>query len=447
LAHRKKIKVGASTLVFELVDVRQQRRLLKVTLLGLGAVVLLLVALKLLLPPDRAAQQIELARHWPAQGDLEKSVAAYEAALRIDPRRAEARDEFTKAKAALDAKRMLHSAEKAAEEEKYDKAKDLVYRVLREFPKHTRALELESVVKAIENADLAYKGRNWSDAVTLLEKAREKYPKSALISSHLDEAQKELLSERSLARAREAMQHQQFEGAEGLLAMIPSNSVYYSEARERLDTIQREKKTAAWVQKAEASYRASQLPEALEAVEEGLKTAPTNSTLLDLRERARKIHEFQPGLTAAEALRESDGLEPLLDGRAVCDSVLKTEPDPLNEIRKRAQTTKASIEQWLRARSESFTTEGQKVQTAGNTKEAVRLFQLALRADPANQSAATAGNKLREQIQRECRKLFGEGLRFEELQEKALAQERFRKVVEIAPPDDEYYKKASAKLK
>jgi pSer/pThr/pTyr-binding forkhead associated (FHA) protein len=447
LVNGNKIKVGVSTLLFELVDLRQRRRLLKIGGLSLAGLILLLAAVKLLQPPDIAGKHIERARQLSGRGELEKALDAYQAALKVEPNRAEAKQEATKIRAALDAKRLLQTAEKDAEEEKYDQAKELVYKVLRDSPKNARALELESVVKSIENATVAVKARNWADAVALLEKAREKYPKSALISARLDGAQQELMAERTLARGKEAFDHHQGDVAEGLLKIIPASSVYYSEAREVLDKVDRERKTAGWLQKAQDHYRTGQLTDALADIEQGLQAAPGDSALTDLRTRVRKLELLQPALAQAGALPASADLEALLNARAACDQVLAAEPDPLNELRKKAADAKVGLDQSLHSISQKFASQAAAVTGPGQAKETLRLYNLAVKADPANQPAVTAAAKIRQDLLRECKKLYGEGLRFEELEQKELAQERFRKVLEIAPPDDDYYKKASAKVR
>jgi pSer/pThr/pTyr-binding forkhead associated (FHA) protein/tetratricopeptide (TPR) repeat protein len=446
LANGQKIRVGVSTLAFELVDLRKRRRTLMKTLAGMAAILVIVGVVKLLMPADLAGREIERARQFRARGELEASVGAYQAALKFEPHRAEAIKELAGVQTALGARKMLAEAEKATEQDRYDKAKELVYRVLRDFPKQQRALELEAIIKSVENSSLAMKARNWGDAVVLLEKARDKYPKSTLIGSRLEAAQSELMAEQALAKGKDALEHHQPDIAQGLFSRVLPTSQYFPEAKEHLDELERDRKATEWLQKAEAHYRQAQLTEALVEIGEGLKVSPTNAVLTNLRERARKMDGLQGPLARSEAIKQTDELEALLGGRTVCNDVLRTEIDPLNELRKRAQQTKSQIDQWLRTLSQNYSEQAETLRASGKTKEALTLFASALKADPENPAAAKAAGKLREAIHGEARKLYGEGLRFEELSEKTLARERFKKILEIAPPDEDYYKKAAAKL-
>lgn len=453
LSNGDKIRVGAAkdgaVLVFEMVDLRKRRKTTRIALISAGAIVVIAVLVKVLQPADVAGQNVEKARQFAAAGNLAKAREAYETALRIDPARAEAKRGLAQVKAALDAREWLGQAEASAVAENYDKAKELVYRVLRDFPKDSRALELETVIKSIENARIAFAARNWSDAVRLLEKAREAYPKSELISVRLAQAQKESVAQQSLAKAKDALQHQQYEMAQGLLVGIVTNSVYYTEAREYLDKIDQERRTADGLAKIQASYREGKLTEALTTladIEKG-SGATANPVLVELRDRVRKMATLTDPLTAAEGMKLEDGVETLLQGRKACDEVLALEQDPLNTIRRRAVEASNHLTQWLQTSAQTYTIQAQDLLKSGNRKEAMRLLLLAVKADSSNTAASQAMNDLRKIIVLECKSLYQKGIVHEELGQADLAREMFKKVLEIGSPGEEYFEKATRKLK
>jgi tetratricopeptide (TPR) repeat protein len=322
--------------------------------------------------------------------------------------------------------------------------------VLRDFPKDSRALELETVIKSIESAKIAFAARNWSDAVRLLEKAREAYPKSDLISVRLAQAQKEGVAQQSLAKAKDAIQHKQYDMAQGLLVGIVTNSVYYTEAREWLDKIDLEQRTAGAVTKLQASYREGNLTEALTTlaeIEKGSGGATAFPILAEWRDRLRKMEALTGPLASAEGLKQEDSVEALLQGRKTSDEVLGLEQDPLNTIRRRAAEVSTRLTQWLQSTAQAYTAQAADLLKSGNRKEAVRLLTLAVKADGNNKDASAAMSDLRKQIVLECKSLYQKGIVHEELGQADLAREAFKKVLDIGLPGEEYFEKATRKLK
>jgi len=77
----------------------------------------------------------------------------------------------------------------------------------------------------------------------------------------------------------------------------------------------------------------------------------------------------------------------------------------------------------------------------------MRLLMLAARADTNNEAAVQALTGVRRQIVADCRSLYQQGLVHEELGQPDLAAAKFKKVLEIGLPGEEYYEKAARKLK
>jgi len=446
LSNGQKVKVGVSTLSFEMVDLAKQRRTLKFAAIGAGALILILILVKVLQPADVAGQHIAKGDTLVQAGELSKALEEYQSALKIDPKRAEARKGLDFVRTELESRDTLKAAEVAAREENYDKAKELVYRVLRNS-NSSRAREMEAIIKAIENAKIAYTARNWADAIKLLEKARVAYPKSNLIALRLADAEKELAAQQSLAKAEDALKHSQTDMAEGMLKAIPEASVYYTAAKEHLDNIERDRKVASWLVKAQAGYREGQVAAALTEIENGLQALPNSVSLIALRDRVRKVEGLSGGLANAEGLVETAAVDALLQGRQQCADVLAAEADPLNAFRKRAQAAHARLNQWLQVASQKFATEAASALQGNNRPEAVRLYLLSLKADPGNLSAKEAADKLRAAVSADCRALYQKGIVHEDLGQGDLAREAFKQVLAIGFPGEEYYERALKKLK
>ena len=447
LANGQKIKIGISTLVFEMTDLRKQRRNLKIALISTVSIVVIAVLVKLLQPADIAGQHIALAQSYTAQGELAKAMAEYGMALKVDPNRVEAKRGLAQAKGELEARDILTIAETAAAAENYDKAKELVYRVLRDVPQSSRAKELEAVIKSIENAKIAFASRNWSDAKRLLEKAQDAYPQSKLIRLRLEQAQKELTAQSNIAQAKNALQHQQLDMAEPLLQSIPPGSVYFTEAKEALDQISKNRQIAGFLNKAQALYRDGHLPEALTEIDSGLQQSPDNSLLLNLQKRIRQMEALYKPLEAAEALSQPNDVAALLQNRKACEDIVSLEEDPLNTLRKRAQAAEAQISGKLQEAAQTAAASAAQALQAGNRKEALRLFDLAVKANASDQNVVDQRDKLRQQIVADCRALYQKGIVHEELGQSDLAHKAFQQVIDTGIPGEDYYERAVKKLK
>src|SRR5665213_24804 len=447
LANGQEIKIGVSTLAFELKDLQKQRRNLKIALISIVSIVVIAVAVKFLQPPDVAGQHISLARSYAAQGELAKAQEEYEMALKVDPNRVEAKRGLTRTKGEIEAREVLTVAETDAAAENYDKAKELVYRVLRDFPQNSRAQELEAVIKSIENAKIAFASRNWTDAKRLLEKAQDAYPQSKLIRMRLDQAQKELTAQSNLAQAKDALQHQQLDTAEPLLQSIPPSSVYFTEAKEALDQISKNRQIAGFFDKAQALYRDGHLSEALTEIDAGLQQARDSSLLLGLQSRARQMTALVKPLAEAEAMNQPDDVNALLQNQKACTDAINLEADPLNTLRKRAQAAQVQIQGKLAQAAQAAAAKAATTLQAGDRKGALQLYDLAVKADPANQDYVGQRDALRNKIVADCHDLYDKGIVHDDLGQADMARQSYQQILKIGIPGEDYYERAVKKLK
>jgi tetratricopeptide (TPR) repeat protein len=395
-------------------------------------------------PPDIAGQHIAVASSYFQKGDLTNALSEFQAALKSDPNRAEAKRGVANIKDILEARDTLASAEREAAAENYDKAKDLCYRVLRNFPNYGRALELQAVIKSIENAKIAFAARNWNDAIRLLEKAQEAYPKSELIRLRLEQVQRESAAEAGLTRANDALQHQQPDMAQPLLESIPTNSVYFIEARQALDGISRGRRLQKSLADAQSYYRGGNIPDALGAIASGLQQSADNALLLDLQNHIRAMALLMKPVDAA--LGEAESINSLLEGEKACEDAIAFEKDPLNALRKRAQSTETALgEKLVRIAQSSAARAGDMLQS-GDRKGALRQYDQAVKATPGDQNLLALRDKLRLEIVADCRASYQKAIVYEELGQKDLAKASYQEVLNTGLPGDDYYERANRKL-
>lgn len=443
----QKIKIGQSTLVFKQVNIRRQRRLRNRILLGTGILIVVLGVVKLLQPPDLAGRSVDQALKYYSQGELEKALECYQAALKFDAQSAPAREGVRQVKAELTARDALAAAEAAAGKENYERAKELCYQVLRELPGNARARTMEAVIKSIENARIAVSARNWGDAVRLLEKARETYPNSALVRQRLEAATRELDAEQNLVKAAECLQHKQADMAESCLKAIPESSVYYIEARSRLDNIALDHKIVEYWNKAQSCYQQGLMNEALVEIDAGLRVVPSSASLQGLREKIRQIQPLIEPLASAEAMTSPDDVDSLLRGVRTCETVIQKEVDPLNAVLKRAVKAQAALQKRLHELSQENTTKADAAMAAGRTKEAFVFLKQAVQADAGNSAASRDMEAVRRKITAAARSLYQKGIVHEELGQADLARQAFTEVMAVSVPDEVYYERAARKLK
>lgn len=450
LSNGDKIKAGVSTLVFEITDLRKARRNLNIALVAIILIAGIAVAIKLW--PDPAGQHIQAARHWEAGGDLTNALAEFQLARGIDPGRSEAQNGCKRIQDKIQAEDMLKKAEAAAEAEDYDGALGVVYRVERIDADNARAAQLEAVIKSISEAKIALDHHIWQEAVAHLEKARETYPNSKLIATRLEQAKKELTAERSLSDARDAFEHEQWDKAKALLSEIPATSLYANEAAQYSGRIDQQEKTAAALSRAKTLYQKGQLTGTLSEIDAGLKAKPDSAPLLQLQKQVRLLAGLYDSLNSAEGLKEGDDLDLLLQGRKACGEVLQTENDPLNALVIRANDTQNRIGQWLQNLSQSYTDKAQSLLQSATARdpatrrEALRLFNLAAKADENNQTAAQAAKSLHHNIVQDCEMLEQKGERYVELGLPNEARNYFRQVIDNALPEDKCYRLAKDQL-
>ena len=447
LENGQRIKIGVSTLFYKKTNLRKQRQLRNRVILGTVIMAGLLGAAKLLQPTDVAGKYVTDAEGLYKRGDLTKALEGYQAALAKDANRAEAKAGIKAVRLELAARDTLAEAEAVAGKGNYDRAKELCFQVRRNSPNNQQALNLEAVIKSIENAKVAASSKNWGDAVALLEKAKETFPESTLVSQRLDVATNESLAEQNLARAKKCLEHQQVDLAEVALQAIPDSSVYYIEARERLDNIASNRKVAEYLSRAKAKYQKGLIAEALLECDSGLQASPANTWMLDVRDRIRRVEPLIGPLANAEAMGTPDAVVMLRSQLQACDSLLQVEDDPLNVLRKRAGEAKKRLAARLTELSGENYVMAESSLKVGNQREALRLYKLALRADTNNANAAQALEKVQKKMTAAARSSYQRGIVHEELGQTDLARQAFRTALELSAPDEDYYIRASNKLK
>jgi tetratricopeptide (TPR) repeat protein len=268
-----------------------------------------------------------------------------------------------------------------------------------------------------------------------------------LIRLRLNQAQKELTAQQNLAQANDALQHQQLDMAQPLFQSIPATSVYFTEAKQSLDDIAKSRQVAGYLSNAQALYRDGRITEALTEIDSGLQQASDSKLLLDMQSRVRQMEALLKPLETAESLSQPDNVKALLRDQKTCEDVVALETDPLNSLRKRAQATEAQIADKLVQAAQSAAGKAAVLLQAGNRKDALISYDLAVKANPGDQNVVGLRDQLRQKIVADCRASYQKGIVHEELGQSDQARVAYQVVLKIGIPGEDYYERATRKLK
>mgnify|MGYP006281062749 CR=1 FL=1 len=131
----------------------------------------------------------------------------------------------------------------------------------------------------------AVKEREWSHARTKFETARELDPELPGVNAQLKRLDVESTAEKSLEKARAALEENKSQHAIDLAEAIPRDSVYYEDAREIIRRQRRKSRLAALYDKANGQFGDGKNQKALSTIQRILNTVPNHEKALTLRRR------------------------------------------------------------------------------------------------------------------------------------------------------------------
>lgn len=448
LKHGDKIRIGTAAMEYSEVDpVRLKKMRIRIVAAAVGVLLLLLIA-KLFQPEDKAVRYIAQGRQLLQQNKYEEATALFEKAIEEKPS-AEAKKWLSMARSQSEAQLYLAQAEEAALTENYEEARDICHKVLRLHPEHEEAKAFLAVMKQVGDAKVAENARNWPDATRLYENALKAYPNSAVLKAGLARCSDELRAKTSLARAEALIEEKQYEAAEQALASTATNSAYFSETVEKMTGIQLLKFAADKFEEAQKAYRAGQVESALQSIREGLAKAPGYDDLAKLQSDIELITPLAKRLEGSEQLVSSEDVDSIRDMVRECESVMniRARSPEVDRIKAKAATFAQKLKERLAEIATEQTWKGDQSLAAGNKRDALIAYRMAVRADPGNQKAELTAAKLQKELRPLAKEHFQQALVHEELGQLDLAVAEFEMVLEISIPGDTYYDRALEKLK
>ena len=446
LKNGQRIRIGGSTFVFTAVDPQKRKFMVTIAAVSTIFVVLLVMVAVLMTPEDPLAVFMTQGKECFKKGEYTLAKEAFEKVLQARPSDPEAKHGIQMAKQGLEREEILNEARKSAEDEQYDAALETCYQLLRQYPNYKKAKELEQVITTVKNAQVAFGGKNWPDAIEYLKKARQQYPTSALLSRMLDRAQSELVAQQNLGKAKEFLANKQSDNAQELLLGIPQTSAYYIEARGILQDIKSSDAIAGIVMDARDAFRDGNTDRALTLVGNGLAQQPNNAQLLDLKKHMEKVVPLARYVEPGNSLLQSDDTQAIRDMIDACNRLVDAEIDAQNKLRVNAATLAAGLQARLTEIEREAMSKAEALLAQNDRIGAYKHFAEALKANPANKRAASVVEDIRSGVVADCKKYYQQGLVHEELNQRDLAIAAFEKVVATGLEGDSYYERAKSKM-
>ena len=172
---------------------------------------------------------------------------------------------------------------------------------------------------------------------------------------------------------------------------------------------------------------------------------------------AERIERNQKAATYASQVRKQKGLfskasalekegKPL-EALALYEQVAVSRlPDPEN-LKSQAKRNIASIQQTLTSKQAEYEKEAEAATKKGDLKSAVTLLKQALAINPQNETLKGRVNSTVNELKKQMQNLYQEGVLEESVGEVEAAKVKWKKILEMSVPEEDYYKKAKSKLK
>ncbi len=330
-----------------------------------------------------------------------------------------------------------------------------------------------------ETADAFMDNRLWQEAIAKLRSIQERDPADATVADLISQAEFEFANQQHFDKGLNHAARKQFDAAKAAFAAIPQNSVYHDEA-----LLERQNAESAAAQQAKVQQAKAQQTEAHQA--RSVKAAPSkpkakpaaaaNSRNTAERTAKNLLEETTQAYIRGDVKRARETAKSVIDGPLAATHSLKRQAQDLSHRLQKAQSEYARGEALFKANSVAdalkvwATVLAIDSEIAGKAESAYSRRIAAHMADHfyavarnayndqnwavARSNAVksvrakpdhTGGRSLLRDLNNRAKKLYEEGYILEDLNPTEAA-ERWRQVLQVGSPDNEYYRKAREKL-
>lgn len=154
--------------------------------------------------------------------------------------------------------------------------------------------------------------------------------------------------------------------------------------------------------------------------------------------RRNKLYDEAESIyTSGEPLKALDAYEKVVSSKL---------PDP-KDLKSEARRKIASIQQELADQQAKFEAEAEAAQKSGDLKKAINALNDAVKINPENEVVKGRLESVMKELRKQMQTYYQEGILEESVGEVETAKSKWRKIRELSVPGEEYYEKATIKLK
>lgn len=159
--------------------------------------------------------------------------------------------------------------------------------------------------------------------------------------------------------------------------------------------------------------------------------------LAEIRKKTREEYrQAEARLKAGDFFGALDGYDALLENAAI-------EKELADQVKKGIRTAEDSIA----AKRDPLIAQGHEFEKAMNYAEAYKVYSMAAQVDPTDDQAPAGMERIRGVLTSKAKAVYSEGVIAESFSEFDVAEKKYREVLEIVPPDHDYFSKATRRIK
>ncbi len=443
----QKIRIGGTTIVYQEVNIKARRRRLRLVTLAGVLILGVLVALAVMAPEDGITPAIARARQLASEQKYEQAIHILENLPANAPQAAQISELLAGYRRLHEAHQTMNRAEQLAAAEDFEEALRLSRQVLASNPGFQRAAVLGQVLESVREADTALRVQNWTGALTHLQRAHERFPDSAILASYIERARAEASAQRQYDRGREAWGRLEAESAAATLSGIPEGSFYHAESQRLLRDIEVYRRTAQRREEIHKALQAAHYDDALALLERRDFHDAFAAEFARERTRVARIKSLWDQVDQGEPRLARMSLADMDAYLAACEDYLKLET---SETFYGVQRAKALSDQARRRIGDELAgglEAARKLVARNNIRGAVDKVSELEPYVKHRDDLRPALSGIREEWTRQCQDAYRRGLQLEEARRHEEAREAFNEVLRISQPGDDYYDRASQRLR
>lgn len=380
-------------------------------------------------------------------GQKTKALEVFNKVLQMEPDNLDAQIYVEKSRGDEAIARYLTRGLELYQKAQWENALRQFERVLSLDPENSRGIEYFNktkkemrVRKALKLADEYISADKLIKAQTELNNALDLKPEDAHIKKKLNLVEHKLQSLRHFEKGKKYFEKGNYANALSELKRVSAQSKYANEAKRLVDRIRDLQKAEKFFAQAKKLYQKGSASKAIELMQ---RVLDMNRDYTEAQEFLDKIKNVTQAFNKGMSFSASQQLMKAVDEWR---QVLSLEQDRDNFYHAEAIQYIKTVRPYLIKTLHQHMEKGKNFVQEEKFKAALLEFQFVLTVEPDHKEALENINELQVQMKEKARELYIQGYTLKDININR-AVEKWKQVLEIASPDDEYYIKAKKQIK